>query len=167
MIEGFDVNLFFYVITNKLKISLAFQETILIRIILANIKWGKTHFVFKMLMNAQPCPVETTLLASTTMGHSPASVFLDMPVSTALVWKRSCFRSNNYRAWEFTSNKAIWLDVTGSWPLKTRRLHSINGHFSTSRWRYLVTVAKQTTTLLNDTVELNYPFKNVQLYFFH
>ena len=38
------------------------------------------------------------------------------------------------------------------WPLKTRRLHSINGHFSTSRWRYLVTVAKQTTTLLNDTV---------------
>ena len=58
----------------------------------------------------------------------------------------------NYRAWEFTSKEAIWLDVTGSWPLQTRRLHSINGHFSTSRWRYLVTVAKQTTTLLNDTV---------------
>ena len=53
---------------------------------------------------------------------------------------------NNYRAWEFTSKEAIWLVVTGSWPLKTRRLHSINGHFSTSRWRYLVTVAKQTTT---------------------
>ena len=61
-------------------------------------------------------------------------------------------RLNNYRAWEFTSKEAIWLDVTGSWPLKTRRLHSINGHFSTSRWRYLVSVAKQKTTLLNDTV---------------
>ena len=60
--------------------------------------------------------------------------------------------TNNYRAWEFTSKETIWLDVTGSWPLKTRRLHSINGHFSTSRWCYLVTVAKQTTTLLNDIV---------------
>ena len=50
---------------------------------------------------------------------------------------------NNYRAWEFTSKEAIWLDVRRSWPLKTRRLHSINGHFSTSRWRYMVTVAKQ------------------------
>ena len=30
---------------------------------------------------------------------------------------------NNYRVWVFTLKEAIWLDVTGSWPLKTRRLH--------------------------------------------
>ena len=80
-------------------------------------------------------------------------VLLTFHICLRLRWtKNSKLYYNNYRAWEFTSKEAIWLDVTGSWPLKTRRLHSINGHFSTSRWRYLVTVAKQTTTLLNDTV---------------
>ena len=74
--------------------------------------------------------------------------------------------NNNYRAEEFTLKGAIWLDVTGSWPLKTQRLHSINGHFSTSRWRYLVTVAKQMAMLLNVILLLNYLFKNIQLYFF-
>ena len=29
----------------------------------------------------------------------------------------------NYRVWVFTLKGAIWLDITVSWPLKTRRLH--------------------------------------------
>ena len=46
----------------------------------------------------------------------------------------------NYQAWGLTLKEAVWLDV----------LMSINGHFSTSRLRYLVTIAEQSTTLLND-----------------
>ena len=39
-------------------------------------------------------------------------------------WKKNITGPhNNYRVWVFTLKGAIWLDVTGSWPLKTRCLH--------------------------------------------
>ena len=55
----------------------------------------------------------------------------------------------NYRVWVFTLKEVIWLDVTGHMtpPPKRNVYTSINGHFSTSSWHYLIAVAN---TIQND-----------------